>query len=930
MRNLYFILILSLTSTANAQFCWEPSDFSRLDGRLKSSDHKVGDVAQIANELAIVSGRPEISVIDFFTAALIKKSPSGRSANNNVIDALLGQLSIKNEFKRELVDHYNQGRGLLEINKGEIVLREEVSREHANKNWNAENVHIDQPMRNLFEKAEQARVKENESNSGNSSFSNNYKGLEHFLVGLMNMKNQPLSTFLAENIGATGVGRLTFGKARQRAKIDTVYNALGRIRGEGGKSGVSTRKAYENYDLGNGKSFYSSATKVEVPHFLNDMVAKMKNGEYGPVHVREKQIVELANGLMGKGKNSVELHSEFDGIGKKHIVLGLAKVLADIKQFGRKSEYYEVLPRELHNLNLYEIDMTAYVSGTKYRGTTEENVTDLKDFAENVGGQTAVVFNNMGNVYELGRTGGSQGLGQQLEQPMSRANNNPEKGIRVIAVTNKTTGNQVSDTGWSRHLERINVREPSKLEVKEIAQTHFERMKRAQPKIEIESLNSLFDYVYDVVTKYPNLGEKLEGVFRVYDKVGTIMRDRQDTRASRRHVLVAASKVLGNTAVQGGEYMPPSLAKSLRELEANLNNSVKERGELVSEIANKLISGMYAEPPVVSGVIRPMARSVTILVGPSGTLKTSIVEAMSKRLGMEFDKIAGAQATDATLRDIAKKVREENPSRIVYISEANMASGTIYKTLENMIDGFGIRDMSSGKNTTFENVHFVLDANVESAQKIARDYGFSETVPSGLIRQLDRLPVRKLEERMKQIKEEGVATYKDRDGNTAEYKVASHPHGVVKFTAEGRRLYNEAVKNSLGGREAFMGRAGEPIAVGYLSRNAYKATVDFAINSQKQKLKETSNNSELYISNEARNYIAELALLPVNIERGARFTKEYLDKVIDNELRKQVRNNPVYRDQEGFFVGRFEVKIDAKSNKQGVEVTVNPLNTVGG
>ena len=356
----YFLLLLFLSFSVEAQLCWEPSDVN-LDGRLRSSDHRVGDVAQIANELAAVSGRvnSQVTVTDFFVAALINKSPSGRTVQNNVIEALLDRINITAKFKRELVNDYNLGENTLAIENGQIVL----TKGYETESWSAENVRVSPQIRELFNRAEEARVMENEKmgSSEGESFYNNFKGLEHFFLGAMRMRGNHVGDFLTSNIAASGAGRLSLGNKKREARFNTVIDMLPNIRGENGRHGVTSRTAYENYAHGNGKSFYTEKTEtIDPPPFLNDMVSKMIDGGYPSVHVRVDLVLDLANILLGKGKNSVELHSEFDGIGKKHVVLGLVKMLADIRVNGRGSEYFESLPRELHDLRLYEADLATY------------------------------------------------------------------------------------------------------------------------------------------------------------------------------------------------------------------------------------------------------------------------------------------------------------------------------------------------------------------------------------------------------------------------------------------------------------------------------------------------------------------------------------------------------------------------------------------
>ena len=929
MVRFIFLISLFFGFELQAQFCWDPNQ-PNLDARINRGDRKVEDIAQLANEMAQISSRAgEVTVLDFFVAALIKESPSGKSATNNTIEAILDHYSITDGFKRMLVNEFNVGEKILEIKNGELVL---VNKYEAT-NWNAENVRISSGMNKLFEEAHNARSFENtQKGSGEGSpFLNSYTGPEHFVMGALQMSQagNPVGTFFTNNINASVAGRLlSFGrKAKTEAKIKSVIDAMINIRGEGGKNGVQTRTSFENYTLGNGKSFYTEGKEaVTEPTFLTDMVARAQANHYGPIHVRPSLIKRITDILASNRKNSVELNSEFDGVGKKSLVIGLAKMLADIKINGRNSEYYDLIPRSLHDIKLYEIDSTSLMGSgqhnTMYVGGTARVMEELKSFISSSNNQTVIVFKNMEGVYTLGETKGSPGLGEMLVDIIRIAQTDPNSGLRVMAVTNKVTGKQVKDTGWGNLVERINVVEPTKSEVKEIAYTHFERIKEDNPRIEIESLEEVFDYVYNVSSRYPNLGDKLQAVFRIYDGIAIQLKDLNQTSATEVHVLEAASRNLGNTPVEGGRHMSRDLMERISRLEENLNGSIKERGKIINEIVSKILGGLFGRTPIVSGTVRPKARSVTILVGPSGTLKTSIVELLAKELNMPFDKIPGAQANTQTLYDIAKKVSEENPSRIVYISEANRAHG-IFDMLENMIDGFGITNPTTGKKTTFENVHFVLDANIPRADAAAKIFGLSETAPEALIARLNEIRNSKeLENVMVSMKEKGEFSYRDSNGEMRTISISENPHGLVQFTNHGRSLLNDAIKQELGGREAFMGRAGDPIYVGYLSKNSYKEVVNFVLGQKNKDFKENYNGSEIVVTDRASDFLAEHAMKPANIELGARAVENYLNSIVQREMSTVWRSSRLYRNPEGLFVGKFRLVLDRSPNGRGITAKI--------
>ena len=473
-------------------------------------------------------------------AALVNKTPTQKDVNNNALEATLESLGIKNTFLKALSEKFGfnmiNGNPILNIAGGKLEIRNLENFSEVKP----EQMDFTPEMNNLLMEAYTAKDAENtfRGTSSERPFSNNFTGFEHYLLGLIKLKNNDLGNLLVRSI--TGKTRIN-NKAIDEA-TNKIYEALNIVRGENARSGVNSERAYENYAIGNAKSFVTeSKINVQPPNFLTEM----QSNNYNNIFVRVGLAKKLAEALFGINKNSAELYSEFDGIGKKHVVYSLIRIIADLKIAGAESKYYrdfEHLIEQTTKLELYEIDLAEFQSGTQYRGSIEAKFGELSEFVKNSNGrQVVIVFRDMAGLKNLGETsgGGSQGFSQHFAKILDTTN------TKAVAITNETTSNQIANSSLKDFFNKLIIEEPSKAHVRNIADAHFIRMKEDNPNLEVESLRSLFDFIYETAKSYPNLGDKLEGVFKVYEEIGRRFKESGETKAEEKHALEATSTLLG-------------------------------------------------------------------------------------------------------------------------------------------------------------------------------------------------------------------------------------------------------------------------------------------------------------------------------------------------------------------------------------------------
>ena len=178
---------------------------------------------------------------------------------------------------------------------------------------------------------------------------------------------------------------------------------------------------------------------------------KALSEEFNVISGRDKEIDELILILSKKIKSNAILVGEA-GVGKTAIIEGLAQrvVCNDV-------------PSNLLNSQIYSVDLSSMISGTKYRGEFEER---FKSLVEAASGENNIIlfFDEIHTIIGAGSSEGSLDASNMLKPALARG------GFKCIGAT---TNNEYKkyfqkDSAMKRRFDSIEVEAPSKIQTKEI------------------------------------------------------------------------------------------------------------------------------------------------------------------------------------------------------------------------------------------------------------------------------------------------------------------------------------------------------------------------------------------------------------------------------------------------------------------------------
>ena len=251
-------------------------------------------------------------------------------------------------------------------------------------------------------------------------FHQDYLGTEHILYSILNQKNARATVLLRDmNVN---VAELT---SELEEFFDRHTSGL-----HNAAEGTTTQPRKKN----------DGALGV----FGIDLTARAKQGELDPVIGRDAQIERLVTILSRRTKNNPVLIGE-PGVGKTAIVEGLAQRII-----------HEDVPDYLLDKRIVQLDLTAMIAGTKYRGEFEERLkkvtTELRQQKN-----TIVFIDELHLLVGAGAAEGALDAANMLKPALARGE------LRLIGATtlDEYRKHIEKDAALDRRFQSIVVPEPS-------------------------------------------------------------------------------------------------------------------------------------------------------------------------------------------------------------------------------------------------------------------------------------------------------------------------------------------------------------------------------------------------------------------------------------------------------------------------------------
>jgi ATP-dependent Clp protease ATP-binding subunit ClpC len=215
---------------------------------------------------------------------------------------------------------------------------------------------------------------------------------------------------------------------------------------------------------------------------------------------RDSEIHELVEILSKKNKSNAILVGEA-GVGKTAIVEGLVQKIINQES-----------PPHMSLMQIYSVDISAMVAGTKYRGEFEERFKSLIAEAEKEAG-IILFFDEIHTIIGAGNSEGAVDASNMLKPALARGD------IKCIGATTSQEYKKFfeKDTAMKRRFDKIFVEEPSKADTKNIVMKtlpYYEDFHHVKYK------ESDIDTIIDLCDKFLSNKQFPDKAFDIIDQLG--------------------------------------------------------------------------------------------------------------------------------------------------------------------------------------------------------------------------------------------------------------------------------------------------------------------------------------------------------------------------------------------------------------------------
>lgn len=508
-------------------------------------------------------------------------------------------------------------------------------------------------------------------------------------------------------------------------------------------------------------------------NFGTNLTLKAVEGGIDRIIGRDKEIARTIQILNRRTKNNPCLIGE-PGVGKTAIAEGLAVLIAEKK-----------VPSKLLNKEVYSLDFTAIVAGTKFRGQFESRLKNILDEAKKLG-NIILVIDELHNIMGAGDAEGAMNAANILKPALSKGE------IQLIGATTLEEYRKYieKDSALERRFQPIIVEEPSIADTIEILKgikgyyESYHKVKISDEVIKAAVVLSqryimdrfLPDKAIDVIDE---AGSRANLANNVLSEL-TILKDELKRVQAEKDAAVGEDSIENYQRAANLKTMECKLMSDVESLEQKckdieitiddiafvIEGWTKIPVQKITEVeTDKLINlekelhkRVIGQDKAVSAVSRAIRRNRAglqkkrrpasfIFLGPTGVGKTELAKALAEsmfdseesiiRLDMSeymekhsVSKIIGSPPGYVGYDDagqLTEKVRRR-PYCVILLDEIEKAHPDVHNVFLEILDDGRLTD-SHGKVVNFENTVIIMTSNAGSDWKTT-SLGFTNDLNS--------------------------------------------------------------------------------------------------------------------------------------------------------------------------------------------------------
>jgi ATP-dependent Clp protease ATP-binding subunit ClpC len=552
---------------------------------------------------------------------------------------------------------------------------------------------------------------------------------------------------------------------------------------ETGKSGSTSNSSSSGSTTATAQKKTNSKTPV-LDTFGTNLTMAAAEGKLDPCVGREKEIQRVVEILGRRKKNNPILIGE-PGVGKSAIVEGLAQQIAN----------HHTNPM-LFGKQIYTLDMTGVVAGTKYRGQFEERLKALmKEIETNP--DIIVFIDEIHTIIGAGSTPGSMDAANIMKPALARGT------IQCIGATtlDEYRNSIEKDGALERRFQKVQVEPTTQEETLQILRNIKDRYEqhhhvtytddalmacvkltdryvtdRFMPDKAIDALDETGSRVhYNNVQIPPEITEKESEIALVKDRKSAAVKNQNFELAAsfrdRQTVLEAELKQL-NEKWQKGESEERQIvdAEQVAEVVSMMTGvpvqrMAEQEGIRLKGMMEELKGSVIGQDKAIEKMVRAIQRNrvglkepnhpigVFMFLGPTGVGKTYLAKKLAEFMFGSSDALIRIDMSEYTESfntsrligappgyvgyeeggQLTERVRR-HPYSIVLLDEIEKAHSNVFNLLLQVLDEGRLTD-GNGRFVDFRNTVIIMTSNAGTRQlkDFGRGVGFSASGSTGLM-----------------------------------------------------------------------------------------------------------------------------------------------------------------------------------------------------
>ena len=468
----------------------------------------------------------------------------------------------------------------------------------------------------------------------------------------------------------------------------------------------------------------SQAEKI-INQFCTNLSLQAKNKKIDPVIGRDDEIEKITLAMARRSKSNALLVGD-PGVGKTAIAEGIARKIHEKK-----------VPKFIQDYQVYNLDISALLAGSKYRGDFEERIKSVLAALEKKG--KIILF--IDEAHMMSGAGAANNSANDLANMLKPA---LSKGtIKVIASTTweEYRKHFENDRALMRRFQRITVDEPTPdmaIKIMKGLRKYYEQhhnVKITDAAIE-QSVKLSIKYMAD--KKLP------DKAIDIIDCASARYKLKDDEAMEDVTAIVDIEQVtyeLSKMINMPLESVAQKESKNLADLETGMKAAVYGQDKAVDSLLDKIFvaqAGMkHPNKPIGS----------FLFVGPTGCGKTETARQLADKMSIpliRFDmseyqekhsvaKLIGAPPGYVGFEDNAGQLitkLQEQPNCVLLLDEIEKAHPDALNILLQFMDN-GFVTGSNGKKADGRNTILVMTSNLGAADNEKNTIGFGELGKEG-------------------------------------------------------------------------------------------------------------------------------------------------------------------------------------------------------